>query len=240
MTEGSATPVAPCGNPEQLHADGHALLRGVIPAAWIEDLQATFDASVIGTDQWPVPRGPDWRHALLDHSPLVQSVCRLPDVLAAAGALIGERFFLAQVEGREPLPGGGHQGLHRDFSAQRPGDTVLAIAFLDDYGPDNGATRIVPGSHRLPSFDLNDTSRALQLTGRAGDILVFTADLVHAGSLNASGGRRRSLLMSFFAAPLYPSHLTTAHLRNIRMPAAWFDPPAGAAQRGATSTRSTG
>lgn len=240
MTEREATAVAGFDRAGQLQADGFVLLRGVIPADWCEALRAGFDAAVLPNAQWPVPRGADWRHAWLDDSPRVQAVCRLPEVLAAAGALIGERFFLAQVEGREPLPGGGHQGLHRDFSAYRPDDTALAIAFLDDYGPGNGATRVVPGSHRLASFDFADTSAAVQLEGRAGDILVFTADLVHAGSLNVTGGRRRSLLMSYFAEPVHASHLATAHLRNIRMPAAWFEPPPGAGQRGAVSTRSTG
>ncbi|WP_211252126.1 phytanoyl-CoA dioxygenase family protein [Arenimonas metalli] len=240
MTERDAMPVPAFGDRDALERDGFVLLRGAIPAEAIPGLQATFDAGVLPNHDWPVPRGADWRHALLDTEPGVQAVCRLPAVLAAVGALIGERFFLAQVEGREPLPGGGHQGLHRDLSAQRPGDTALAIVFLDDYGPANGATRVVPGSHPLASFDFSDTSRAVQLSGRAGDILVFTADLVHAGSLNVTGGRRRSLLMSFFAAPVYESHLATAHLRNIRMPAAWFDPPASGPQRGATSTLSTG
>jgi ectoine hydroxylase-related dioxygenase (phytanoyl-CoA dioxygenase family) len=214
----------------RLRADGYALLRGAIPEPWRVPLALEFDAGVLANDQWPVPRGPDWRHSLLDLSPTVQAVCRLPVVLAAVAALVQERFFLAQVEGREPLGGGGHQGLHRDFSAQRPGDTVLAIAYLDDYGPANGATRIVPASHRTapgaPPFDLADTSAAVQLSGAAGDILVFEADLVHAGSLNVTGGRRRSLLMSFLAEPLLESHRATARLRNVRMAPAWFDPPA--------------
>jgi ectoine hydroxylase-related dioxygenase (phytanoyl-CoA dioxygenase family) len=90
----------------------------------------------------------DYRHSLLDDNPSVQAVCRLPQVLAAVGALIGEVFFLAQVEGREPLPGCGHQRLHRDLSMRRPGDIANAMAYFDDYGPDNGAARLVPGSHR--------------------------------------------------------------------------------------------
>jgi hypothetical protein len=239
VAEAVATPVDAHPDAQALHADGFVLLRGVIPADWLDALRAAFDAAVLPNDQWPVPRGVDWRHALLDDQSLILDVCRLPEVLAAAAELIGERFFLAQVEGREPLAGGGHQGLHRDFSALRPGDTALAIAFLDDYGPANGATRVVPGSHRLASFDFEDVAAAVQLSGRAGDVLVFTADLVHAGSLNASGGRRRSLLATYFAAPVHASHLATAALRNVRMPAAWFEPPA-LAQRGATSTRSTG
>ncbi|CAI8757820.1 phytanoyl-CoA dioxygenase family protein [Pseudomonas chlororaphis] len=214
---------------EQLHRQGYVLLRRAIPAEWLADLRATFEAGVLPSNQWPVPRGMDWRHSLLDSDSKVQAVCRLPQVLAVVGELIGERFFLSQVEGREPLAGGGHQQLHRDLSAQRPGDIANALAFLDNYGPENGATRIVPGSHRPdpgePPFDLTDESQSVQLSGSAGDILVFDVDLLHAGSLNPSGARRRSLLISYFSESLYPSHLETLGLRNIRMDTSErFDP----------------
>lgn len=196
---------------KQLHQDGYALLRQAIPAEWLADLRSVFDAGVKPSDQWPVPRGMDWRYSMLDDDATIQAVCRLPQLLAVAGELIGERFFLSQVEGREPLAGNGHQQLHRDLSAQRPGDIAVALAFFDDYGPENGATRIVPGSHRpepgAPPFDFNDESRAVQLSGSAGDILVFDVDLVHAGSLNVIGARRRSTLISYFSESLYASHL---------------------------------
>ncbi|MGX4727152.1 phytanoyl-CoA dioxygenase family protein [Pseudomonas corrugata] len=208
-------------NRSQLHLDGYVLLHRAIPTEWLAELRSLFDAGVIPSDQWPTPRGWDWRHSRLDCDPKIQAVCRLPPLLAAVGELIGERFFLAQVEGREPLKGGGHQQLHRDLSAQRPGDTAVALVFFDDYGPENGATRIVPGSHRpareTPPFDFTDESRSVQLSGCAGDILVFDAELVHGAGLNASGARRRSILMGYFSEQLYASHLETAHLRNIRM-----------------------
>lgn len=216
-------------NREQLHQQGFALLRHAIPAEWLDDLRQAFDAGVLPSDRWPVPRGQDWRHSLLDEHATVRAVCRLPTVLAVVSELIAERFFLSQVEGREPLAGGGHQQLHRDLSAQRPGDCAVALAFFDDYGADNGATRLVPGSHRpapgAPPVDVNDESGSVQLTGRAGDILVFDVDLLHAGSRNLLGGRRRSILINYWAEPLYASHLQTVALRNIRMdPIEWFDP----------------
>jgi Phytanoyl-CoA dioxygenase (PhyH) len=224
MLNETPIPVACFADADTLHRDGCVLLRDAIETPLLVELQAIFDEAVKAPEQWAVPRGPEWRHALLDLAPQVQAVCRLPTLLAAVGALIGERFFLAQVEGREPLPGGGKQALHRDFSAQQPGDTVLAIVFLDDYGPANGATRIVPGSHRRTDIDCNDTSQAQQISGRAGDVLVFDADLVHAGSLNVTGARRRSLLITYFSEALYASHLNTASLRSVRMQAVWFDP----------------
>lgn len=208
---------------EQLQRDGYALLRQAVPVEWLDDLRTAFDAGITPSNQWPVPRGADWHHSLLDDNAMIQAVCRLPRLLAVVGELIGERFFLAQVEGREPLNGGGHQQLHRDLSAQRPGDIVHAIAYFDDYGPDNGATRIVPASHRPPAgeppVDFNDESCSVQIAGAAGDILVFDVDLIHGGSLNRLGMRRRSILISYFAEPLYASYLQTRNLRGIRMDA---------------------
>lgn len=214
---------------EQLYRDGYALLRQAIPAEWLGDLRAAFNAGVRPSEQWPVPRGADWRHSLLDLDARVQAVCRLPEMLAAVGALIGERFFVSQVEGREPMVGGGHQCLHRDARGQRPGDTVSALAFFDDYSLENGATRIVPGSHRAkpgePSFDFHDESRSIHLSGSAGDILVFDVDLVHAASRNLSGARRRSILIGYCSEPLYAAHLETVRLRNVRMDTSErFDP----------------
>lgn len=214
---------------EQLHRDGYVLLRRAIPVEWLDELRATFDAGVKPSHRWSVPRAAGWRHSLVDLDTKIQAVCRLPKMLAVVGELIGERFFLSQVEGREPLAGGGHQRLHRDSSAHRAGDTVSALAYFDNYGPENGATRIVPGSHRPvegdPPFDFNEESQSVQLSGSAGDILVFDADLVHAGSLNSTGARRRSILIGYFSEPLYASHLETAKLRNIRMDTTGrFDP----------------
>ena len=207
----------------QWRQDGYALLRQAIPSEWLGGLREAFDAQVVPSHGWPVPREASWRFSMLDLEPQVQAVCRLPALLAVVGELIGERFFLSQVEGREPLPGYGHQRLHRDMALRRPGDTVHVMAFFDDYSPANGATRIVPGTHRPaagePAFDLDDESHTLLLAGAAGDLLVFDSDLVHAASLNHSGARRRSLLFCFFAQSLYPDLLQTARLRNVRMAA---------------------
>ncbi|WP_175650742.1 phytanoyl-CoA dioxygenase family protein [Pseudomonas sp. Marseille-P9899] len=206
---------------EQLHRQGYLLLRQAVPADWLEHLRGVFDAGVKPSEQWPVPRGIGWQHSHLDGDAQIQAVCRLPAVLAVVSELIDERFFLAQVEGRAPLGGGGQQKLHRDLSHQRPGDSANAMVYLDDYGPGNGATRIVPGSHRpapdQAPFDFNDESGAVQLSGSAGDILVFDVDLVHAASLNVSGANRRSLLIGYFAEPLYPMHQETAALRSVTM-----------------------
>jgi len=186
----SVGPLAPA-HAAALDRDGYLLLRGAVPASYRDDLRAAFDAGVMPNDQWTAPRGIGWRHALVDLDPAVQRACRVPDLLAAAGRILGGPFFLSQVEGREPLPDHGHQPLHRDGAGSRG---AAALIFLDPYGPANGGTRVVP---RPRDDGEPDESLALVLEGQAGDIVVFDMDVLHGATLNRSGARRRSLLLGF-------------------------------------------
>jgi hypothetical protein len=213
VAESTPTNVAPLPAEQAaaLDRDGYLLLRAAVPEAWRGPLRAAFDAGVGTPDQWAAPRGPGWRHALVDLDPTVQRACRLSPLLGAAGQMLGGPFFLSQVEGRAPLPNGGHQPLHRDGLGLK---AVSALVFLDPYGPDNGATRVVP-RHLDPGEP--DEALSLTLAGEAGDILVFDADLLHGATRNRSGAPRRSLLVSFKPERDRVEEQACRDVRNVRM-----------------------
>ncbi len=106
-----------------------------------------------------------------------------------------------QVSLRSPQPGYGGQDLHRDVADSLQGDrptVVTAIVALVDFTADNGATRLVPGSHltnepaerykgRLASPD------EIVLTGPAGTAFMFSGHILHSGTKNRSAEARPAL-----------------------------------------------
>jgi ectoine hydroxylase-related dioxygenase (phytanoyl-CoA dioxygenase family) len=70
-------------------------------------------------------------------------------VLDSAAHVIGTTFHVSQVHLRDPNPGHGEQRLHPDHGPV-PVPGITATWFLDPFTSDNGATRLLPGSHRSP------------------------------------------------------------------------------------------
>ena len=78
------------------------------------------------------------------------------------------------------------------------------ILMIDEFRPDNGATRFVPGSHQWPSTPkdvMRDPSAEhdgqLLACGTAGSLVVFNGSVWHGHTANTSGSPRRSLQGAF-------------------------------------------
>ena len=74
-----------------------------------------------------------------------------------------------------------------------------SIWLLDDFTASNGATRVVPGSHRartVPRLALPDPAARhpdeVLVTGPAGTVVVFNSHLWHGGTQNRSDRTRRA------------------------------------------------
>jgi ectoine hydroxylase-related dioxygenase (phytanoyl-CoA dioxygenase family) len=181
---------------------GYLVLPDVIDPEWLVRLRAAVEAA-LGRGQR------DGQHVHLDWTdPVFDGVHAHPRILAAVYQVLRRPFQACGVTARAPAPGQGLQGLHTDFprAPSEPFHVVTALWLLDDFTPDNGATRVVPGTHRmakaLPKAMQQPQSRHPDqklVLAEAGSVLVFNGHLWHGGTRNESNRPRRALQGQFRA-----------------------------------------
>jgi ectoine hydroxylase-related dioxygenase (phytanoyl-CoA dioxygenase family) len=77
-----------------------------------------------------------------------------------------------------------------------------AMWMLDDFTPDNGATRIVPGSHKHNAGpDFTNVPETVPVTGPAGTVMVFDGRLWHQTGANTTADERRHGILSYYCRP---------------------------------------
>ena len=139
-----------------------------------------------------------------------------PRVLAGIGAVLGNHFKLSSLNYRAAKPGQGLQKLHVDYkNAVADGGYKVcnSIWLLDDFTENNGATRIVPGTHRskkLPHEMMEDPNLAhpdeILIRAPAGSVFIFNSHVWHGGTTNHTDKYRRSI-HSYFCASDQPQQL---------------------------------
>lgn len=187
-----------------LDDDGYIILAGLFDARRLQRLRDAFER-VVGREQSGT-RHADLRH--VDDGAFVE-VASDARVAAAVRQVLGRPFHLFTFGARDPLPGFGQQGLHTDWlarGADEPYSVATALWLLDDFTPRNGATRLIPGSHRgtyvLPKAMRQPLARhpnEIIITALAGSVLVFNGHLWHSGTRNETALARRVLQLQYAA-----------------------------------------
>jgi hypothetical protein len=140
---------------------------------------------------------------LIDKHPCFGRFILWPKVLAGAYHIIRDEIKVSVVNVREPVKGDGLQELHIDWlprvSTSAPFDAMLCFLFLDDARSENGAVRVVPGSHRIPGWPEEHVDvfkkhpDEIPVEVDAGSLVIVNQLTWHGGGLNATGARRRMM-----------------------------------------------
>jgi ectoine hydroxylase-related dioxygenase (phytanoyl-CoA dioxygenase family) len=196
---------------DALDRHGYLVVWDLLDPDWLARLRAAFEAALAQGCRHGAHVHLDWQ------DPAFDGVYTHPKVLAAAYHILRRPFNSGGVVGRDPLPGHGQQALHADWprGPSEPFHLVTALWLLDDFAPDNGATRVVPGSHRMPNPLSKEMAQPNSrhpdqkiVVAPAGSVLVFNSHLLHGGTCNESGRRRRVLQCPYAAR--YMTHLAGA------------------------------
>ncbi len=189
---------------EQVRQQGFTVLEEVIPPAHVGAVCNSVTEAAIGRDIANVPVGRGAVSGLINHTQTFAPYLVENRLLGLTRALLGEHVRVSYTSTIVALPGANQLKWHADwpFNQHNAGhleppypDTVMhltSIWMLTDFTPQNGATLIVPGSHREPNNptggygigEFDDHPEAIQMTGRAGTVMVMDSRMWHAAPAN--------------------------------------------------------
>jgi ectoine hydroxylase-related dioxygenase (phytanoyl-CoA dioxygenase family) len=144
--------------------------------------------------------------ALIARSATARELVMHPTVLATAEKVLGHasNFQLHLTQVIDIGPGQGAQPVHRDqwafdFFPFPDGYEVQCntIWAMTDFTEENGATRVVPGSHRAGDglrYSQEDTVAA---TMQRGSVLLYTGSVYHGGGANKSRAARSGVNITY-------------------------------------------
>lgn len=142
---------------------------------------------------------------LLAHGPLWQSIPIHGAVLPIVEGVLDDGCLVSSLSSVAIAPGESSQPIHADdqmIPLPKPHVAVVCNSMwaLTDFTEENGATRLVPGSHladRSPDYGSPYDSIPAEMP--RGSVLVWHGSLWHGGGSNRSEGTRVGIAMNYCA-----------------------------------------
>jgi len=184
---------------QALERDGYVILERLISANELNELKRAIEAFEA---KLPMGRnnfeGELTRrvYSLAGKGEVFMRLAEHPRIVAMLDALLLPNWLLSQFQSVRIHPGETPQPWHNDdafYAIPRP-RPILALSTiwaLDDFTDENGATELVPGSHRWHNERPEEQDdRAIRAVMPAGSVVVFNGATWHRGGPNRSAKAR--------------------------------------------------
>lgn len=144
--------------------------------------------------------------SLIKKLPTFRALAMHPTTLAACEASLKPACSSYQVHATAAFvvePGAGVQVLHREEDPfrflpwPRPNLVTASMWSMTDFTEANGATRLVPGSHRWPADRVARDEEVVAAEMPAGSVLFWTGRVLHGAGANRTDSVRCGLFVSF-------------------------------------------
>lgn len=181
--------------------DGYVVMENVIEADLVEELidallRVEHALGITGRDTDFEGRQTIRIYNLLAHGESFWKVPLHPRTLPFAETVLDTGLQVSSLSAITLCPGQGAQPLHADdqlIPVPKPHQpfTLNCVWALTDFTEENGATRIVPGSHRagdMPAFGQDADTVVAEMP--AGSVIFWHGSLWHGGGTNRSNARR--------------------------------------------------
>ncbi|MDQ3417297.1 MAG: phytanoyl-CoA dioxygenase family protein [Acidobacteriota bacterium] len=191
----------------ELQERGFVVIPGPAPSARMELLADAYNVAVSSAtgDDTKIGSTTTRVSDFVNRGTAFDDLYVFPPLLEACCRVIGRPFKLSSLHARTLRPHTTAQELHVDVPRDSADWPLLGfILMIDEFRPDNGATRFVPGSHRWlrpPENTISDLRAEhddqVLACGSAGSLLIFNGSAWHGHTKNTSSGPRRSLQGAF-------------------------------------------
>jgi ectoine hydroxylase-related dioxygenase (phytanoyl-CoA dioxygenase family) len=192
-----------------LRRTGAAVIKNVLDADIVDACAAEMRAEFDARGKFQADDFTGYRtlrcSSVLGYAPTTARMIGHPWVLAVADAILRPHcmaYRIGSTTGIEILPGEDHQVLHRDDSIY-PLDltgleTQIGVLWaLNDFTEDNGATRLLLGSHAVSTCGDEAPGEPVQAVMPKGSMLFFMGSLLHGGGANRSNAPRMGLINTY-------------------------------------------
>ncbi len=188
---------------EQLGSAGFVIIPGPVAPERMSSFAGAYDAAMSSGDALDLKVGSSTtrRYDFVNRDAEFDDVYIYPPLLDACRQIIRAPFKLSTTLGRILRPHSAAQSLHVDIARDSEDLPMAAfILMIDEFRPDNGAPRFVPGSHLWPGAPKDampdcqaDFAGQVLASGPAGSLIIFNGSIWHSHTANASDQPRRSI-----------------------------------------------
>jgi ectoine hydroxylase-related dioxygenase (phytanoyl-CoA dioxygenase family) len=189
---------------------GCAVVERLAPVEQLDRIESELESHLLAT----APGGDDFTGhntrrtgALLARSPGFRDLAAHPLVLGALDRVLGDHATSYQLHLTQVIeigPGEPAQLVHRDqwafdFFPFPPGFEVECHTMwaMNDFTDENGATRVIPGSHRWEDKLRPTTDQTVPAEMPKGSVLLYLGSLYHGGGANRSAHARRGINVGY-------------------------------------------
>jgi ectoine hydroxylase-related dioxygenase (phytanoyl-CoA dioxygenase family) len=197
------------GHIERVKREGYTVVENAIEIALIDALNTALERLERELGAKPAMNGFEGHNTVRIYNllaygapftfvPAHENVLPVIEGVLDAGCLISSLSSIAIDPGEIAQP------IHSDdqvIPLDKPHRSIVCNSMwaLTDFTDANGATRLVPGSHKNPSPVYGGTYDTIPAQMKKGSVLIWDGSLWHGGGANRTGKRRTGIAMNYCA-----------------------------------------